>query len=360
MTMEAKLINQVPGVASIGSRIKDYLSNRSGFQSAKFLVAYASWSGIGFLKDELESFYANGNQLSFIIGIDGGITTSEPLIFLCERFPAASAYVFHIKHNAVTFHPKVYFFEGPERIALIVGSGNLTLGGLHNNFEVASELILSKNDPSDKSLIKEVKSAWEFYEKTKPPLRRNHLKKVDNEWIRNHLDYFGKQLHNRKITSKIKGFASLEFEIPHIVPFPYKAIVREKTINSLFTVNHYGNLLLLEIGFETGFGGTQIQLPSEVVREFFSASTRSASNVYLEFPKAAIRRATLTHFNNNTHRITMPEFQHLGRPCLLVMSRDAQRKDLYHCQILQNENYKISLKKCQQKVREGAKRWQIL
>ena len=52
----------------------------------------------------------------------------------------------------ITYHPKLYLASSATGARLVVGSANLTLGGLNNNIEASIEVALDFNNPSDRAL----------------------------------------------------------------------------------------------------------------------------------------------------------------------------------------------------------------
>lgn len=106
-----------------------------GFDELKIAVAWAKKSGLGRLWDALEAFRARGGAVTLIVGVSEGGATKEGLELAMEI--ADAAYVFHDPRR--TFHPKVYFTKSTsgER-SLLVGSSNLTAGGLGWNYEAST------------------------------------------------------------------------------------------------------------------------------------------------------------------------------------------------------------------------------
>ncbi len=91
--------------------------------------------------------------MSLLVGIDA-ITNRDTLARLQEleqKHEHLSVQVFWNPTNAL-FHPKVARFEYPDgRRSIIVGSGNLTPGGLRQNFEAFSVMRAAANETLDVS-----------------------------------------------------------------------------------------------------------------------------------------------------------------------------------------------------------------
>lgn len=106
---------------------------RFGVLNGVVVVAWARRAGVGLLYTALGDRLRN---VDVIVGMANGGTSAEALMMLkvaCRR-----VFVYH-KHRLQTFHPKVYMFDDglnpPDRATLLVGSSNLTGGGLYQNIE---------------------------------------------------------------------------------------------------------------------------------------------------------------------------------------------------------------------------------
>ena len=97
------------------------------------LVAWARLAGIAYFFDALGP---DISKVRIMVGMAGAGTSAEALSHL--RAHCGEVWLFH-KHHRQTFHPKVYGFDEPgsppNRSRLLVGSSNLTGGGLFSNFE---------------------------------------------------------------------------------------------------------------------------------------------------------------------------------------------------------------------------------
>ena len=82
-------------------------------------------------------------DITIITGIDQKGTSKEALEELLNS--QAKSFVFY-NPSSIIFHPKVYFFEGADKIKLIVGSSNLTSQGLFQNIEDYLCLYVNKSE----------------------------------------------------------------------------------------------------------------------------------------------------------------------------------------------------------------------
>ena len=112
-----------------------------GAASCSGIFAFASRGGVDSLigDPDIQDFLRE-SPMSLLVGIDA-VTTRNTLVRLREleeEIERLNVRVFRNRTNAL-FHPKVARFEYPDgRRTMIVGSGNLTPGGLHHHFEAFS------------------------------------------------------------------------------------------------------------------------------------------------------------------------------------------------------------------------------
>lgn len=149
---------------SMGEFIIEALGGACGdFNSFQAAVAFAKKSGVQHVETQLKEFVENGKNARIVAGVDLNGTTAEGLEALRIALgDNGELFVNHDENMFVTFHPKIYFFESDDKALLIIGSGNLTAGGLYSNDEGFAIMELDKSDPDDQALIAESK---EYYEK---------------------------------------------------------------------------------------------------------------------------------------------------------------------------------------------------
>jgi len=109
----------------------------------RLAVAWARDEGVCHLLSAIEGRVSG---IEAIVGLNLRGTTLEAILRLREG--GATVRVF-FKHNRQTFHPKLYWFSEdfgtPQRSTVLVGSSNLTPGGLTSNFEMSMRYDLSPN-----------------------------------------------------------------------------------------------------------------------------------------------------------------------------------------------------------------------
>lgn len=138
-----------------GRDLRDFLDALAGdaaINELDVVVAWAKRSGLRRVRTQLEAVRDRPGTTRLIVGIDEGGATRQGLELAREIF--SSVHVFH-DNSWRTFHPKIYLAVGGDRARLLVGSNNLTAGGVFFNYEAALECVLTL--PADQGLVDEVR-----------------------------------------------------------------------------------------------------------------------------------------------------------------------------------------------------------
>lgn len=127
-------------------------------RQARVAVAFARRSGLNLLEKQIESTLNKGAKWDFLVGLDfaqtEGIVLQQLLSwsnqykdrfsFACYSDPAID--------RTPMFHPKVYLFHSRTKATGVVGSSNLTGGGLGRNIEANVALIGSRSEIEETGL----------------------------------------------------------------------------------------------------------------------------------------------------------------------------------------------------------------
>src|ERR1700682_2682736 len=126
----------------------------SKLRAALLSVAYVKESGVEEIESELG---ANASRTTVFAGIRNDITSYQGLARL-HRIGGLKLYTVDTGSRHVVFHPKVYLARGKTAAKIIVGSANLTLGGLNNNIEGGVVLAFDEADLRDGALFSTIES----------------------------------------------------------------------------------------------------------------------------------------------------------------------------------------------------------
>ena len=150
----------------LGDLLRSALNGEVGeFHTFQAAVAFVKKSGVQHIYEFLQDFTRRGNSVRLVVGIDQQVSSQEGLKLLLEAAgDSGEVWINHTKGTIpVTFHPKIYLFEGGSSSLLIIGSGNLTSGGLFTNDEASSVQMLNPQASDDVELLTEIKKALNYW-----------------------------------------------------------------------------------------------------------------------------------------------------------------------------------------------------
>ena len=129
-------------------------------------VAFVKRSGTDFIHEALTAF-AKVNSVNVSVGLDHGGSSVEGFSHLLNAIrPRGALWVY--KNNGSTYHPKVYLFKNDTNADLIVGSGNLTKGGLYENAEMGVRLELDLAEPEHKAFLAALEKTLDLWSTAQP------------------------------------------------------------------------------------------------------------------------------------------------------------------------------------------------
>lgn len=141
-------------------------------------IAFAAASGILKLLKSIEEAKKHYSRLTFFIGVDNKGTSKEALELLVQK--EIEVYIYHRQEDYITYHPKLFLFEGKRHTRIILGSSNLTHSGLINNIEASVQLDFQpETDKQGKKVLTEVKN----YFHDLLHLKSDNIFKLDNDLI---------------------------------------------------------------------------------------------------------------------------------------------------------------------------------
>ena len=122
----------------LGTELSAMLDSHTPASRIVFVSAFVGLQTIMRIKQQLMDLKAIGTDIRFVLGIDLDGTSQEVLQELLHW----EVDVRIVKHRRAghTFHPKLYLFEWDHQATIIVGSNNLTEGGLFRNYEGAAKV----------------------------------------------------------------------------------------------------------------------------------------------------------------------------------------------------------------------------
>jgi len=104
-------------------------------------VAFAKISGLGAILPGLKNGLDAGLKARVVVGLDFYLTDPEllrTLLKLAEQFEKKLR--FYVSKSEYTFHPKIYAISGKSGTTVLIGSANLTGGGMLSNHEASAQV----------------------------------------------------------------------------------------------------------------------------------------------------------------------------------------------------------------------------
>ena len=139
---------------NISSDVVSGLSSKiRGAEDTRIAVAFVSRSGLSLIESAIDTSLQSGGYIEFLVGLDMNVTSPSALYYLyslAQRNQNLKLYCYTSDSVSSTYHPKVYIMRDNTSVSFVVGSSNLTVGGLKKNVEV--NLALDGNE-SDEVLL---------------------------------------------------------------------------------------------------------------------------------------------------------------------------------------------------------------
>ncbi len=122
-----------------------------GIEHYLFGLAFARKNGVKRISRNLKKV---SDKVEIFVGIRNGITSVQSIFELQKS--GISPYVIDTAANKILFHPKIYAAYTDKLAHVVLGSANLTSGGLNQNIEASSYLMLNREKKKDNAFINDL------------------------------------------------------------------------------------------------------------------------------------------------------------------------------------------------------------
>jgi len=333
-----------------------------GLKSVHFSFAFARWDGLGLISESLERFLEMGGRFESVYGAGNGVTTSDALLYgliLKTRYPSRtySGFIEDEYANAL-FHPKICLFRFPTHMVVILGSANLTGGGLVRNGETMIELALSYDDP----LAGEIAAFWKWAREASVAVSVKEIQRLAQS------KGAGRE---REPESRAFGKPILKIQAK-LSPKPLFAKVlnisnssgqkKSKILANMGSITERPKHLYLQIferetGGQKGKSGSAVQLPVATLGSYFGLGPGESRTITFNFPAETVV-ANVIHNSNHTHQVRLDPIFSVERPAIIHFARTGD--DIYKARFVPAGQYVTVLNtKCTQQTRAGSRRWGI-
>ncbi len=354
------LLDQFSGKAeTFRDRLFDLL-NQSDLERIRFAVAFARWDGIGLLSEPLERFLGSGGHFESVYGSGNGITTSDALYYglvLKKLYPGRTYSGFvEDKYANAMFHPKYFEFRFKAKTVVIVGSANLTGGGLQRNSEVGLEVTIPRGYASEDSFAKYWKTIRaQATMTTQAEIQRLSSLGTGQEKARESNDTKDKPFLVSKTKATPKPLFTKILGLPSVYKQKKEALLAEMSELSEKPKHLYLQIMERETGGQKGKSGSAVQLPVATLGAYFSVGKAQKKVVTFAFPQETIR-ANIIHNSNHTHQVRLNPIFSVKRPAIIHFTRIGD--DQFKARFVPGAKYaKVMAEKCTEQSRKNSRRW---
>ena len=203
----------------IGNIINQELQNAN---STRIAVAFLKYSGLKVIEDSLIYCLNNNANVEIIAGLDFKNTDPQSIHYLIKLQKKVKGIKFYcygdsMEHKTrVVFHPKIYLFSKGHETTGIIGSTNLTRGGLLTNLEV--NVVIKETKPLYFSQLEAIYNSVKFTDSVFSP---------DEEYLAAYSDVYKAFLQSEEKASKDKSIQKIVAETikrEEILPGPVPSI----------------------------------------------------------------------------------------------------------------------------------------
>lgn len=360
--MTPSLLHQISnGSEDICQRLNALL-NTNGLKQVRFSVAYARWDGIGLVSDALETFLNGGGRFESVYGAGNGVTTSDALhygLLLAARYPGRtySGFIEDKYLNAI-YHPKLYEFRYSDRVVALVGSANLTGGGLARN----GELVVELSAPLADATAKQLSTFWTWAKSESKEVTAaeiNRLAKASGAGNERRDEVGGAK--SGKPALKVQAKLAPKPIFQKVLNLPASDNkVKNKLLANMGSITERPTHLYLQIferetGGHKGKSGSLVQLPVATLGAFFGLQEGEKREVTFRFPTEEVT-SRIIHNSNHTHQVRLNPIFSVKRPAIIHFERIGG--DVYKASFVPAPAYASTLSsKCPEQRRAGSRRW---
>ncbi len=361
--MKTRVIQQAITEDCLFNVISKWCQSGSGCKnrSIKILTAFASGAGVAALSPLFDVFLGyDGNTIEIICGIDRNGTDAEAIRMLYNlqetHYSTLKVSIFKAPSRSAIFHPKLYINERGGKIDFVIGSANLTSGGLGLNFE---SIVLYEDVPRSNKEARNAISIWKTYAEPHSPLSHSYLKALTSEERTSLLRRMPKKSVWEKRSTK-REVTELWKPLSH-VPLANSTIVQHRKPTPLSAFQ--GDYLLMDVLKETR--RTQMQLPLPVVTGFFRVKRgeHAEVNVAILSPEGLTQpiRRPLVMSGTSMRRIEVPEIKTRARNLAILFLKLRGRRRFAYCILpRESDSYRVADQLLENHGQQGAKERRFL
>jgi len=162
-------------------------------------VAFVTEAGVDLLRAQINGCAA---RVTVFAGIRNDLTSRQGLGLL--QALGVKLYAVDTGSRNVLFHPKLYLVRGHSRARLVIGSANLTLGGLNNNIEAGIEFDFDLTNKNDKFVVESIEARFDVLPTDYP----DHVLKIGSTALLDEMHASGRLVDEMAIPPPRPGTAA--------------------------------------------------------------------------------------------------------------------------------------------------------
>lgn len=144
-----------------GDHLLELLERFDDFDRFRIAVAWAKSGGIRPIFESMQQFRDKGGRIEVVTGIDLNGTSIQALKMLLQVAQTVRIFQNANRYLRPTYHPKLYVFSGLKVATVILGSSNLTMGGLYVNYEQNVRLELDLTNTEDIAALSSIEKGYQ-------------------------------------------------------------------------------------------------------------------------------------------------------------------------------------------------------
>ncbi len=126
-------------------------------REVRIAVAFVKYSGLQLIASALDKCLEDGGEIEFIVGLDFHTTDAQSLRILNQKTADTNRFRLYCysdpSDDTNVYHPKLYLFNTRHWLKSVIGSSNLTRGGLKDNVEINAILDFDLEDENAQTLL---------------------------------------------------------------------------------------------------------------------------------------------------------------------------------------------------------------
>jgi HKD family nuclease len=338
--MSTRAIRQAVSQDSLFSVLIKWCKEGAGEKTHKIriLTAFVSGVGVSAISPLLDIFLADGNSVDVIFGFDRNGTDRDAVRRLSALKKAHTGQfdvrVFQAPSHGSIFHPKLYIYERRDRIDFVIGSANLTSGGLGSNLE---SLLLYEDISRNSKIAQDVSEIWRIFAQPRPPLSAQFLQELTSKKALN-LQRILRPRTPLETGSKSSKIRSLWKPLSR-VPLPRSGPIEFRRQYNAIATQHY---LLMDVLTETR--KTQMQIPLTVIEKFFQIPKERSQKILVSLltedglTQPISRPIVISGLKHGRlmRRLEMPQIRTMKRPLAVLFVKLRGKKRFAYVLIEQN------------------------